>query len=389
MDRRTALKWMSGAWLAGTGMSPRPIRGRMTGSYIEAPDVASASRRLSRRDRGEAQWLDVAISPDGALVAAGGTDFTWPRDYSPWLWNAESGREAGPLPGSIADVLAVAFGPEAARVAAGGVARLKKLDRGISVATIWDGGAVRVWDVRTRRELYALTEFERPVTAVAIGPRYIATIDLNSVFRRFEVADGRSVLELADLAIEEQWGTLPPDQRVSFSADATRAVAIGRSGGEGRDDRRGERSLKLWETSAGRARRLRDQSTRCVALSPDGTQFATAVDRTLLLNDFETLDFFVFKDMLRSRSIWLLVFSPDGRRLISGDEDGVIQIWDVDERREVRWFQGPKTHARAVAVLPGGGLRFVSGGFRARDERTAKFGVLKRDPLVVWDAPPE
>jgi serine/threonine protein kinase/WD40 repeat protein len=56
-----------------------------------------------------------------------------------------------------------------------------------------------------------------------------------------------------------------------------------------------------------------------------------------------------------------VAISPDGRRAISGGRDQTVRLWDLDERRELACFAGHTNEVRAVAFSPDG-LRAASGG---------------------------
>ena len=82
----------------------------------------------------------------------------------------------------------------------------------------------------------------------------------------------------------------------------------------------------------------------------------------------------------------LLTFSPDGFRFVWGTEGGVVQVWDARDCGLLENFQGPRGRVVAAAFL-GDRLRVVSGAFqRVKFERDSKTGVLRREPLVIWDA---
>jgi hypothetical protein len=88
----------------------------------------------------------VAFSPDGALLASGGSGGQTVK-----LWDAGTGQELRSLKGHTDHVMCVAFSPDGALLASGG-----------------DDGTVKVWDAGTGQEL--LTFNTGPVFSVAFGP---------------------------------------------------------------------------------------------------------------------------------------------------------------------------------------------------------------------------
>jgi WD40 repeat protein len=102
-----------------------------------------------------------------------------------------------------------------------------------------------------------------------------------------------------------------------------------------------------------------------VALSPDGNRAASAgSDDTLRLWDVRTV-----KELRRftgAGSPRCLAFSPDGKRLLSGQAAGVgkplVRLWDVETGKLLRSLEGHDGHVTAVAFLPGGKRALSAGG---------------------------
>jgi WD40 repeat protein len=54
--------------------------------------------------------------------------------------------------------------------------------------------------------------------------------------------------------------------------------------------------------------------------------------------------------------VFSVTFSPDGRLLASGSEDGTIKLWDVNTGEEIRTLKGHSWRVRSVAFSPDGRL---------------------------------
>jgi len=65
-------------------------------------------------------------------------------------------------------------------------------------------------------------------------------------------------------------------------------------------------------------------------------------------------DVAVFPQLGHSGSVNSVVFSPDGRQILSGSSDGTIKLWDIDTGRELRTFSGHKGRVESVAFSPDG-----------------------------------
>ena len=79
-----------------------------------------------------------------------------------------------------------------------------------------------------------------------------------------------------------------------------------------------------------------------------------------------------------SRSV---AFSPDGRRALSGGDDKVVRLWDLESGDLIREFRGHTEWVFSVAFSPDGRLAYsTSGGF---------FGAGWQDgtdsAIRVWD----
>ena len=68
--------------------------------------------------------------------------------------------------------------------------------------------------------------------------------------------------------------------------------------------------------------------------------------------------------------VWSLAFSPDGRRVAAGCDDGFVFVWDTSDWREVRRLEVASDAVRSAAFLPDG-RRVVSSHASGK--------------LIVWD----
>ena len=130
--------------------------------------------------------------------------------------------------------------------------------------------------------------------------------------------------------------------------------------------------------------RAQARSASCVVFSSDGKRLAwTGEDCTVTIWDVSALarpsasktDTVVEPITGHGHSglVTSLVFSPEGRRLVSADEDGVVKLWDTSTGLEVLTLRGHAGVIRGVAFSPDARLLAAAG-----DDGT----------ITIWDGTP-
>ncbi|MBX9582867.1 MAG: hypothetical protein K2X87_21375 [Gemmataceae bacterium] len=111
------------------------------------------------------------------------------------------------------------------------------------------------------------------------------------------------------------------------------------------------------------------RTSPAVALSPDGSTLAAAVDWGVELFDLAKKR---GRATLKGHkgAVAAVAFSPDGRTLATGSWDGTVRLWDAATGREAGGFAGPVGKVYSLAYAPDGG-RLAAGG--------------DTGAVVVWD----
>jgi WD40 repeat protein len=257
------------------------------------------------------------------------------------VWNVQTAQEVHFLKENTSGVWCVAFSPDGQRLAtARGDLLLARPPRppgsapsGLD-AQAREGPRVTVSDVRTGQEILALSGHKERVTSVAFSPdgKRLASGEWNR--------GGEGEVKV--------WDTQTRQQLLAVKGAAYGPVAFSPDG-----KRLAGSSLYHRPTSSGNPYnyepgvKVWDAQSRQEVLAPGPTGLVTCV-----------------------------AFSPDGKRIASGDINGKVRVWDARTGQQLLDLQGHRGQVLSVAFSPDG-KRIASGS-----------GVFPPTPgeLKVWDA---
>jgi len=261
----------------------------------------------------------AALSPDGQIALTGGEDST------ARLCSTRTGKLlVDPLVHQLA-VNCVAFSPD-----------------GRTALTGSDDGTVRLWDVATGKRLGVPLVHQAPVRDVAFSPngKHILT----------GCEDGQS--RLWDLAIESRAGVSL--NRVSRSRILAAAlspdgelVVTGDESGE----------VRLWDAKTGESLVepiLHERAVHAVAFSPDGNTILVGTWSCALLYDAGTGKPVGGRLGHRPGFVRAVAFSADGRRMLTGGDDGFAWLWDSTTGQAIGFPMMQKVPVSGVAFGPDG-----------------------------------
>jgi WD40 repeat protein/DNA-binding SARP family transcriptional activator len=158
---------------------------------------------------------------------------------------------------------------------------------------------------------------------------------------------------------------------LAVSPDGTRFA----TGGDGSDS-----AVTVWDLETGEQRLQlsgHDGGAAAVGFSPDGVSIATTHDSTVRLWDAVTGEQL---RTLRGHGGYVThpVFSPDGRWVAAGGEDSTIRIWDVTQGTEEMTLAGHESPTYRAAFSPDG-ARLAT----ASEDGTAKIWDLATGETLV------
>jgi len=305
----------------------------------------------------------AVFSPDGRRVLAGADDNT------ARLWETDGGKLLNTFQGNIA-----VFSPEGRRIFTAGsndkIARLWETESG-KLLTTCQGltgivyGAVfssdsrrlltcsydhttRLWEAESGKVLTTL-DYTRFVYSLALSPdgRRVLTGSDDNTARLWEAESGKLLVKF-----EGHEGTV---LLTVFSPDGQRVLTGSK-----------DNTARLWETESGKLLAVFKGHINPVVLavfSPDSRRVLTAASNDPTARLWEVGSGKLLATLPGRRGMVNVVFSADGRQVITISDDNVARFWEAESGKLLATFRGPTASISSAVLSPDGRhLLITSGG---------------------------
>ena len=256
-------------------------------------------RGTIRKIDGEMFVPAVAYSPNSATLVGKNTQRVF-------LWDTKTNQQRHTFEEERDEFICQAFSPDGLTLA---------------VATR-SGHTIRLWDMLTGEKKITLQGHAEHIKSIAFSPdgTKIATSEIlteeETVIRLWNTKTGENIRSIANL-IHPQSGERLPINAVAFSPDGKTLASIDESG-----------KIQLWDVDTGK------HKANLTSFSTDMSSFST--------------------DMYSYGENATLVFSPDGKKLVSSIRDPNIYVWNIENKRHEDTLKGHSGGVVSIAYSEDG-----------------------------------
>jgi WD40 repeat protein len=340
----------------------------------------------------------IAYSPDGKFLAVAGLG-----QESIVLYDPNTGKRLAVFPGTIENVVSLAFSPDGQRLATGGT-----------------NATLRVWEVVDMAEIAVLKQFRGAVVSLAFSPdgQWLAAGSDDKTVTLWDgradgdiikghtggvnavgfMANGKELLSAGKEGIVKVWDvSFPPSflplhgiqEQIGSLAFSSNGQMLAAAAWQGRhvkvwsviDGRElldlpqggsrvafspegtyfatGGEALHLWDGRTGAFRKTLQGASGCLAFSPDGKLLATGDGK---LWDVALGTQLVAIPMDKNERLESIAFSPDGRRVATAGWGQIARVWDTSNGQELSTLPKQSTQVHALAFSPDGEILATSTG---------------------------
>ncbi|MBD2181435.1 WD40 repeat domain-containing protein [Planktothrix sp. FACHB-1355] len=273
----------------------------------------------------------IAFIPRSQILVSGGYDELTKdgREGTIKLWDLKNGQLLRTLKGHTDQVRAIAISPDGKILASGS-----------------DDKSIKLWNPNTGQLLRTLTGHSDWIAAVAISPdgKTLVSGSFDNTIKIWDLHSGQLRRTLT--------GHTDPVQSIAFTPDGTTLASASN-----------DKTIKLWNLRTGQLQNTLTGHTNfvlSVVISPDGTTLASAgYDKTIKLWNLRSNK---LENTLKGHADLVpgIAISPDGKILasIEGSWDNTVKLWDLHSGE----FLGDLPAHKSNVVIKGESIAFSPQG---------------------------
>ena len=300
----------------------------------------------------------IAVNRDGTYLAGAGSNknvLVWQMTGQD-LTSLHHFTPSTLLKGHTNNLLAVAFSPD-----------------GTTLASAGQDGVIKIWDVPRGKvsspARLSLTSNSESISALTYNPAgdLLASGSGSGTVRAWSVITGEQMT-----IFEGHQGVV---WTVAFSPDGTTIVSGGNDG-----------IVRLWDTVSGQLKESLDKARipiLNITYHPEGQLLACArYDGTILVWSVTDNSQPLLTLKANQAPVWSLAFNPDPTAssiLLSGGNDGIARLWNIETREEVAHF-AHEGFIRSVAFTKDG-TGIISAG---EDGLVKQWDIRSRRLLAIY-----
>jgi len=303
------------AWIEAGAKGPAAGEAAQTLAPLAIPDIKPKAPAVS-------PVVSLKFSPDGRILAVGGY-----REVR--LMDASTGKVIRTLEDHADYVRSIAFTPDGKQLLAGG-----------GPPQQW--GEIKVWDVATGALLRTMRGHKDCIYSLAVSPdgKLVASGSYDKSVQIWDAQTGKDLKTLLD-HIDAVFA-------VAFSPDG-KLLASGSQ----------DRTVKIWNVASGeRLYTLNDalDGITGIAFSPSGEYLAGAgYDNSIHVWKISEKEGSLVQSLIADEdSILQILWSPEGKTLITSSSDGSIRFRDAATLDPVGVLPGQPDWVDALAISPDG-----------------------------------
>jgi Tol biopolymer transport system component len=303
------------AWIDAGGVGPTAGEAGAVLAPLAIPDIKPQVPVVS-------PISSLKFSPDGKILAVGAY-----REVR--LIDPATNKLLYTLPGHADYVRSIAWSPDGKMLAAAGGPPQR-------------GGEIKIWDTQSHQLVKTLQGHKDCIYSVAWSPdgKLIASGSYDKMVKLWDVASGKEVRNLQD-HIDAVFA-------VAFSPDGKRLASASQ-----------DRTVKIWDVASGRRLyTLSDPSDGLTSIeySPSGDRIAAAgYDKTIYVWQLGDNNGSLVQSLIADEgSILALVWTHDGKMIVTSSSDGSIRFRDATSLAPLRVIDHQPDWVQALSISPDG-----------------------------------